>query len=65
MLWKGQVRSGLGWSYFVLVLQLTILNLLMFYYLQFTTIAFAAIQFVLLLAVIHYQRTGTEPSATQ
>ena len=65
MLWKGQVRSGLGWSYFMLVLQLTILNLLMFYYLQFTTIAFAAIQFVLLLAVIHYQRTGTEPSATQ
>lgn len=65
MLWKGQARSGLVWAYFVLVLQLTILNLLMFYYYQFITIAFAATQFVLLLAVIHYQRTGTEPSATQ
>ena len=65
MLWRGRSQPGLAWSYFVLVLQLTILNLLMFYYFQFITVAFAVIQFVLLLAVLHYQRIGTEPSATQ
>ena len=49
---------GLRWSFTSLVLQLTVLDLLLFYYLQFGTAVLVMIQFALLLAVIHYQRVA-------
>ena len=49
---------GLRWSFAALVLQLTVLDLLLFYYLQFGTAALVLIQFTLLLAVVHYQRAA-------
>lgn len=50
---------GLRWNYTALVLQLTVLDLLLFYYLQFAAIFLVLIQVALLLAVIHYQREVT------
>lgn len=47
---------GLRWSFAALVLQLTVLDLLLFYYLQFSAILLVVIQLALLQAVIHYQR---------
>lgn len=51
-----QVARGLQVSYFALLLSLTTVNLLVFYFDQFSTIIPAAIQFLLLLAVIYYRR---------
>ncbi len=50
--------KGLRWSFTSLVLQLTVLDLLLFYYLQFGSAVLVLIQFTLLLAVIHYQRAA-------
>jgi hypothetical protein len=47
---------GLRWSFLSLVLQLTVLDLILFYYLQFGTAVLVLIQFTLLLAVIHNDR---------
>lgn len=51
-----QVERGLQISYFALLLSLTTVNLLVFYFDQFSTILPASIQFLLLLAVIYYRR---------
>ena len=51
-----RLASGLRWSYAALVLQLTVLDLLIFYYFQFGTIVLVAVQFTLLLAVIYYRK---------
>jgi hypothetical protein len=52
----GQVRRGITYSYYSLILSLTIVNLLVFYFDQFSTMVTALIQFGLLLLVIYYRR---------
>ena len=52
----GQVRRGIFYSYNSLVLLLTIVNVLVFFFDQFSSIIPATIQFLLLLLVIHYRR---------
>ena len=49
-------KQGLQLLYFVLLLFLTVLNLLEFYFEQFSTIVPAIVQFILLLLLIHYRR---------
>jgi hypothetical protein len=56
LLVTGRERQGIRSSYFALLVYLTMVNLLMFYYYQFSTIISAIIQFVLLLAVLYYQQ---------
>lgn len=55
---NSRYSKGLRWSFTSLVLQLTVLDLLLFYYIQFGTAVLVLIQFTLLLAVIHYQRAA-------
>jgi hypothetical protein len=52
----GKERSGLGFAYFGLLLSLAAVNLLVFYFDQFSTILTATVQFALLLGVLHYRR---------
>ena len=60
----GHVRRGISYSYYSLILSLTTVNLLIFYFSQFSTIIPALIQFTLLLLVIYYRKqfllTGDE-----
>ncbi len=49
-------EQGLRLVFFVLLLFLTVVNLLEFYFEQFSTIVPATVQFVLLLLLIHYRR---------
>src|SRR3990172_5098619 len=56
LLVTGRERQALRSSYFALLVYLTMVNLLMFYYYQFSTIISAIIQFVLLLAVLYYRQ---------
>jgi hypothetical protein len=49
-------RWGRAIAYFSLLLSLTVTNLLVFYFEQFSTIIPAAIQFLLLLGVLRYQQ---------
>ena len=49
-------RRGIQFAYFSLLLSLTTVNLLVFYFEQFSTILPAAIQFLLLLGIIHYRK---------
>jgi hypothetical protein len=55
------IRSG----YISLLINLTIVNLFLFYYFQFSTILVAGFQFLLLLGVIHYQRKYLGQRSTQ
>jgi len=48
-------RQAVGLAYIGLLFSLTIVSLVLFYFDQFSTIIYAAIQFFLLLAVIHYR----------
>jgi hypothetical protein len=48
-------RRGLAIAYLSLLIQLTVVDLLAFYYYQFSTILLAIVQFVLLLAVLYYR----------
>jgi hypothetical protein len=52
----GQVNRGLSYAYYSLILSLSAVNLLVFYFNQFSTIVPAMIQFTLLLLVIYYRR---------
>lgn len=52
-------EQGLRLLYFVLLLFLTVVNLLEFYFEQFSTIVPATVQFVSLLLLIHYRRRFT------
>ena len=54
---KGAELQGLRSSYITLVIYLTIINLFLFYYYQFAIILAAIFQFILLLGVMHYQRS--------
>jgi hypothetical protein len=49
-------EQGLRIIFFILLLFLTVVNLLEFYFEQFSTIVPATIQFILLLFLIHYRR---------
>lgn len=52
----GQEKRAIYLSYFVLLLSLTIVNLVIFYFDQFSTIIGAALQFVVLMGVIRYRK---------
>jgi hypothetical protein len=52
----GKEKRGILFSYFGLLISLTTVDVLIFYFNQFSTIAIAAIQFILLLGVIDYRR---------
>jgi hypothetical protein len=56
LLLAGLERWGLRLSYFGLLLTLAGVNLLTFYFEQFSTIIAASVQLVLLLGVVHYRR---------
>jgi hypothetical protein len=56
LLLMGQVKRGLSYSYYSLILSLAAVNLLVFYFNQFSTIIPALLQFTLLLLVIYYRR---------
>jgi hypothetical protein len=56
-------EQGLRLIFFVLLLFLTVVNLLEFYFEQFSTIVLAAVQFGLLLLSIHYRRRFTQQAA--
>lgn len=58
-----QIRRGLSYSYYSLLLSLSVVNLLVFYFNQFSTIFPALIQFTLLLLVIYYRRHFTPNGA--
>jgi hypothetical protein len=49
-------QRGIHISYFALLIYLTVVNLLLFYYNQFSTIIGATIQFALLLGVLYYRQ---------
>jgi hypothetical protein len=49
-------RYGVTFAYFGLLLALTTVNLLVFFFEQFSTIALAVIQFGLLMGVIRFRR---------
>ncbi len=51
---------GLRLAYYGLLVSLTITNLLVFYFEQFSTIITAAIQFILLLVVLRYRRRNLD-----
>lgn len=57
----GRERRAMMFSYFALLMSLTTVNLLVFFYEQFSTIALAMIQFGLLMAVIQYRRRHLAP----
>jgi hypothetical protein len=56
LLLAGKEAWGLTLAYYSLLLSLTVVNLIVFYFEQFSTILPAAIQFLLFLGVMHYQR---------
>jgi hypothetical protein len=56
----GRQRQGISLSYFALLIYLTVVNLLLFYYNQFSTIIAAMIQFALLLGVLYYRQRYIE-----
>ena len=61
----GKERTGFNYAYAGLLLELTAANLLAFYFDQFSTIFFALIQLILLVAIVRYQkRFLTEDTAT-
>jgi hypothetical protein len=53
---SGKERQGTNYSYLALLISLTTVDLLIFYFNQFSTIFIALMQFTLLLGVIHYRR---------
>lgn len=58
-------RPGIGISYFALLVYLTVVDLLLFYYNQFSTIIAACIQFILLMGALYYrQRYLSHPEKT-
>jgi hypothetical protein len=54
-------RHGLTFGYFGLLLALTTVNLLVFFFEQFSTIALALLQFGLLMGIIHFRRRYLAP----
>jgi hypothetical protein len=56
LLLTGKERRGVQLGYFGLLLSLTSVNLLTFYFAQFGNLALAIVQFGFLLALLHYRR---------
>lgn len=56
LLWLGREQLGAGMGYLGLLIQLAIVNLLIFYIEQFSTIVTASLQFVVLASVIRYRQ---------
>lgn len=54
-------RLGIALGYLGLLLSLTMVNLLVFFFEQFSTIALALVQFALLMGVIHFRRRYLAP----
>jgi hypothetical protein len=54
-LMRGRERQGLRGGYFSLLVYLTMVDLLLFYYYQFSTIITAIIQFAILMALLYYR----------
>jgi hypothetical protein len=54
-------RLGIGLAQLGLVLSLTVVNLLVFYFEQFSTMIKASIEFVFLLGVLYYRRFHVQP----
>jgi hypothetical protein len=52
----GKERTGFSYAYAGLLLELTAANLLAFYFDQFSTIFFALLQLIMLVAIVRYQR---------
>ncbi len=50
-----QKKLGIALSYLGIILVITVLNMLIFYYDQFSTIGFAAVQLAILLLVLYYR----------
>ncbi len=57
----GRERRAMMFGYFALLMSLTTVNLLVFFYEQFSTIALAILQLGLLMGVIHYRRRHLAP----
>jgi hypothetical protein len=60
-----QVRRGMNLGYYSLLLSLTTVNLLLFYFDQFSTIIIALLQFTVLMGMIYYRKgykTDNKPS---
>jgi len=51
-----QVRRGMNLGYYSLLISLTAVNLLLFYFDQFSTIIIALLQFAVLIGVIYYRK---------
>jgi hypothetical protein len=62
LLLMGRERRAMMFSYFALLMSLTTVNLLVFFYEQFSTIALAVLQLGLLMGVIQYRRRHLAPS---
>ena len=60
LLSTNRTQAGVRLAYMALLLSLTTVNLLLFYFEQFSTIMTTLIQFTLLLEVIYYQRRLTK-----
>jgi hypothetical protein len=56
LLAAGRLKAGTGLALIALIISLTALNLLLYYFEQFSTIITTTIQFVLLIALIRYRR---------
>ena len=56
LLLTGHVARGLSYSYYSLIMSLAAVNLLAFYFNQFSTITLALSQFTLLMLVLYYRR---------
>jgi hypothetical protein len=62
LLLMGRERRAMMFSYFALLMSLTTVNLLVFFYEQFSTIVLAVLQLGLLIGVIQYRRRHLAPS---
>lgn len=60
---KGDPHTGIGLGFFGLLVYLTIIDLFLFYYYQFSTIIAALVQFATLLALIRYRQRILEMNA--
>jgi hypothetical protein len=56
LLWIGKQRRAINLAYVGMLSSLTMVNLLVFYYDQFSAIVSAALQLVILLGILRYRR---------
>lgn len=58
----GKEKQGAVIGFFTLLVAVTIVDLLLFYFLQFFTIIFALVQFIVMLMIMRYQKRFSNPS---